>query len=197
MPRPESQTGEAAERLQESQSRCLWDPKVFPLKFTEIFLSKHSAFGLLLFCLLWRLIFGLPASVLSKNLQTIQKWKKQQLLLFTPTHKTGIFKLTCSTPAVLQEPCYFPECLQRKVRGKPLMLTEAGHWDNSRYQLVIGSQIWKLFSSNCHRDKNMDVNTELSETITFFFIPSLQDTNQKTNKLVEFPQHFLIHSYLL
>lgn len=141
MPRPESQTGEAAERLQESQSRCLWDPKVFPLKFTEIFLSKHSAFGLLLFCLLWRLIFGLPASVLSKNLQTIQKWKKQQLLLFTPTHKTGIFKLTCSTPAVLQEPCYFPECLQRKVRGKPLMLTEAGHWDNSRYQLVIGSQI--------------------------------------------------------
>lgn len=73
MPRPESQTGEAAERLelQESLSQCLWDPKVFPLKFTEIFLSEHGAFRLLLFCLLWRLIFGLPASILSKNLQII------------------------------------------------------------------------------------------------------------------------------
>lgn len=148
MPRPACQAGEAAERLelQEPLSRCLWYPKVFPLKFTEIFLGKHSAFGLLLFCLLWRLILGLPASVLSKNLQTIQRWKKQQSLLSRPNHKTVIFKLTCSIPAVLQEPCYFPECLQRKVRGKPLMLTKAGHWDNSRYQLIIWSQIWKLFS---------------------------------------------------
>lgn len=173
MPRPACQAGEAAERLelQEPLSLCLWYPKVFPLKFTEIFLGKHSAFGLLLFCLFWRLILGLPASVLSKNLQTIQRWKKQQSLLSRPNHKTVIFKLTCSIPAVLQEPCYFPECLQRKVRGKPLMLTKAGHWDNSRYQLTIWSQIWKLFSSNCHRDKNTDFNSKLSETMAFFLSP--------------------------
>lgn len=67
----------AAERLElrESLSRCLWSPKVFSLKFTEIFLSKDSAFGLLLCRLLWRLIFGLPPSVLSKNLQTMKKEK--------------------------------------------------------------------------------------------------------------------------
>lgn len=176
MPRPVSQTGEAAERLelQKFLSWCLWDPKVFPLKFTEIFLSKHGAFGLLLFCLLWRLIFRFPASVLSKNLQTIQKWKKNQSLLSRPNQKTVIFKLTYSIPAVLQEPCYLPECLQRKVRGKPLMLIKAGHWDNSRYQLVIWSQTWNLFPSNCHRDKH-----------------------QKNNKLVEFPLHLLIHCHLL
>lgn len=55
--------------LQESPPRCLRSPKVFSLKFTEILLSKDSALGLLLRCLLWRLIFGLPASVLCKNLQ--------------------------------------------------------------------------------------------------------------------------------
>lgn len=166
-------TGGAGERLelQESLSRCLWYPKVFPLKFTEVFLGKHSAFRLLLLSLLWRLIFGLPASVLSKNLQTIQRWKKQQSLLSRPNHKTVIFKLTCSTPAVLQEPSYFPECFQRKVRGKPLMLTKAGHWDNSRYQLVTWSQIWQLFPSNCHREMNIDFNSELSETMTFFLSP--------------------------
>lgn len=87
------------------------------------------------------------------------------------TTKQWFFKLTCSIPAVLQEPCYFPECLQSKVRGKPLTLTKAGHWDNSRYQLVIWSQIWKLFSSNCHRDKNTHFNSELSETMAFFLSP--------------------------
>lgn len=108
MPRPACQAGEAAERLelQEPLSRCLWYPKVFPLKFTEIFLGKHSAFGLLLFCLLWRLILGLPASVLSKNLQTIQRWKKQQSLLSRPNHKTVIFQAhlqhpRCSTRTLL------------------------------------------------------------------------------------------------
>lgn len=68
----------AAERLKlrESLSRCLRSPKVFSLKFTEIFLSKDSALGFLLCRLLWRLIFWLPASVLSKNLQTIKKKEK-------------------------------------------------------------------------------------------------------------------------
>lgn len=121
MPRPVSQSGVAAEKLelQESLSWCLWDSKVFPLKFTEIFLSKHSAFGLLLLCLLWRLIFGLPASVLSKNLQTIQKWKKQQLLS-RPNHKTVIFKLTCSILLLYKNPAIF----QSASKG----MWEASHW---------------------------------------------------------------------
>lgn len=133
----------------------------------------------------------------ARTFRQYRNGKKQQSLLSRPSNKTVIFKLTCSIPAVLQEPCCLPECFQRKVRGKPLMLTKAGHWDSSRHQLVIWSQMWKLFPSNCHRDKNIDFIAELSETMTFFFIPSLHDTNQKTNTLVDSPLHFLIHCHLL
>lgn len=59
--------------LQESLSCCSGDSKVFSLKFTEVFLGKDSALRLLLFLLLCRPIFWLPASVLCKNL-----WEKQK-----------------------------------------------------------------------------------------------------------------------
>lgn len=91
----------ATERLElwESLSCCLWYPKVFPLKFTEVFLSKDSALGLLLCCLLWRLIFGLPASVLSKNLQMMKKKKRKNPSHCYPdqTTKMVIFKLTAAS----------------------------------------------------------------------------------------------------
>lgn len=177
--------------LQKFLSQSLWDPKIFPLKFTEIFLSKHSACGLLLFCLLWRLIFRLPASVLSKNLQTIQKWKKTTVIIIQTKQQNSDFQ------AHLQHPC----CSTRTLLSSRVFPKKSERQTTDVNQSrSLGQQqtpTCYLESNVCHRDKNIDFIAELSETMTFFFIPSLHDTNPKTNTLVESPLHFLIHCHLL
>lgn len=180
----------AAERmeLQESLSHCLWSPKVFSLKFTEIFLSKDGALRLLLCCLLWRLIFGLPASVLSKNLQTIKKEKPTVIVIQTKPQNSDF-------QAHLQHPCcststlLYPGMPPNRSEGQSPMLTEAGHWDNSKYQLSIWSQIWKLLSGKCHRDRNTDFDSDLSETMIRFYPVSPRD-NLKTQQVGVIPSAF-------
>lgn len=180
----------AAERLElrESPSCCLRSSKVFSLKFTEVFFSKDSALRFLLCCLLWRLIFRFPASVLSKNLQTIKKEKTIVIVIQTKP-QTGDFQ------AHLRHPCYsagtllYPGMPPKKSERQSPMLTKAGHWDHSKYQPTIWSQIRNLLPGNCHRDRNTDFNSDISKSVTFFYPVSPQD-NLKTQQVVGIPSAF-------
>lgn len=69
------------------------------------------------------------------------------------------------------------------------MLTKGGHWDNSKYQPTIWSQIQKLLSGNCPRDRHTDFNSDISETVTFFYPVSPQD-HLKTQQVGGIPSAF-------